>query len=78
MSSHEVIEAALWNVEFSTDPKEGQTWRRNHIVGVVSKELGRAIDIVLEVHPDARFHAVHRRTHAQQVLVDKDLLEAKE
>lgn len=73
--THLSIEASLWNVEFSTDPTEKRKWRQNHILGVVSETLDRAIEIVREAHPDARIHAVHKKSPNNTVLVDKSLVQ---
>lgn len=57
------IESGTWLVQFSAPitTQGGGTYNRNFDLIVVAPTLQEAISGVLEMHPEAKLHAVHRR-----------------
>ena len=65
-------EYAHWVIEASDNC--GQSWVRNVVVHVITKDIDRAIAICHEQHPEATIHAVRKtdRWDAQGIHIDLD------
>lgn len=63
-------QVCVWSVEFSSD--EGKSYRYNKYVTVITTTAQRAIVLVIEKHPTASIHALHKRSRGD-LLVDSQI-----
>lgn len=60
----------VWTVEFSSQSE--QKYRYNGTVTVVAMTAQRAIALVVEAHPDATIHGLHKRSRGE-LIVDNEI-----
>lgn len=65
------VESSVWLVQFSerVEQENGRSWNRNVDLTVVAPTMLEAIGGVLEVHPHANLHAVHRKGTGKTLFV---------